>query len=175
MALNLLLTVLSPPDKPVEVPSTEAWKTIEKELCPLPADYKAFVNQFGTGTIDRFIWILNPASKNPYLNFSQIKPILDGLRELKKSGEACPYPLFPEEGGLLPFGKSDNGDVLYWLTIGEPERWLIVVNAARDASYEKFPCDMTSFLEGILTRRYRCSVFPQTFPSGPTTFVSEDF
>jgi len=173
MSLNPLLEILPPPKNPVEVPSAEDWSATETQLSRLPEDYKAFVGRFGTGNVSGFIWILNPASENRYLNLhSELKPILSALRELRESGEPCPYPLYPEPGGLLPFGKSENGDALYWLTIGEPERWPIVVNAARDAVYEKFECDMTDFLAGILSRRIRCSVFPEGFPSGSPTFGS---
>lgn len=172
MSLNSLLTVLPPPQNPVEVPTAETWNATEMQLSRLPDDYKAFVDRFGTGNISGFIWILNPASQNRYLNLLvEMKPILSALRELRESGEPCPYPLYPEPGGLLPFGKSDNGDALYWLTIGQPEQWPIVVNAARDPAYEKFECDMTDFLAGILNRRIHCSIFPEGFSSGLPAFV----
>jgi hypothetical protein len=172
MSLSSLLTVLSPPPTPVEVPSTETWNATETQLKRLPEDYKSFLDRFGTGNVGGFIWILNPASQHRYLNLLlEIKSILTALRELRESGEPCPYPLYPEPGGLLPFGKSDNGDALYWLTAGAPERWPVVVNAARDPTYEKLECDMTDFLAGILSRRIRCSIFPEAFPNGWPTFV----
>lgn len=173
MSFNSLIDVLLPPQNPAELPTTEDWNATERQICRLPEDYKDFVGRFGTGNVSGFIWILNPVSQHRYLNLhAEIEPILGALRELRESGEACPYPLYPEPGGLLPFGKSDNGDALYWLTIGEPKRWPIVVNAARDEMYEKFECDMTDFLAGILTRRIRCSIFPDEFPSSSPAFVS---
>lgn len=173
MSLNSILCVLSPPQNPVEVPTVEIWNTTEMRLKRLPGDYKRFVNHFGSGKISNFIWIMNPASKNLHLNLlDEINPILRALRKLRESGEPCPYPIYPEPRGLLPFGKTDNGDALYWLTSGEPERWPIVINAARDPTYERFQCNMTDFLAGILTRRISCSIFPHGFPSGSPTFVS---
>jgi hypothetical protein len=173
MSLSSLTRVLPPPSNPFEIPSLDAWEPIENQIGRLPADYKAFVQQFGSGTIDRFLWIWNPFSKSEHGNLLTAKePTLSALRELRESGEECPYPLHPEPGGLLPFGKSDNGDVLYWLTARVPEQWPVVVNAARDPAYEKFECDMTDFLAGILTRRLRCAIFPEDFPSRSPKFVS---
>jgi hypothetical protein len=174
MSLNSLLAILPLPQSPVEVPTTETWNATEMQLGRLPEDYKSFVDRFGTGSVSGFLWILNPGSQNRHLNLLREKePILSALRELRESGELCPYPLHPEPGGLLPFGKSDNGDALYWLTTGEPERWPIVVNAARDPAYERFECDMTDFLAGILTQRIRCSIFPGGFPRGSPTFSTK--
>lgn len=34
----------------------------------LPLDYKKFINKYGTGSINDFIWILNPFSENENLN-----------------------------------------------------------------------------------------------------------
>ena len=172
MSLDSLLGTLPLPQKPVEVPTSENWNTVEMQLRQLPRDYKAFLDRFGTGNVSHFLWVLNPVSKNRHLNLlREMEPILSALRELREAGEPCPNPLYPEPGGLLPFGKSDNGDALYWLTIGEPDQWPVVVNAARDPVYEKFECDMTDFLAGILTGRIRCSVFPEGFPSGPPAFA----
>jgi hypothetical protein len=173
MSLNSLLSILTPPQSPAEAPTSEDWEKIEEWLKRLPSDYRAFVDRFGTGKINGFLWILNPASANRYLNLlREMEPILNALKELRDSGEHCPYPLYPEQGGLLPFGKTDNGDGMFWLTVGEPDKWHIIVNASRDSSYEEFKCDMTSFLEGILTRQIHCSIFPDDLPSNVAEFVS---
>jgi hypothetical protein len=172
MSLASLITVLSPPQQPAEVPTADIWRAVENQLGKLPADYKAFVERFGTGTINSFIYILNPASRNPYLNLArEVDQILGSLRELRKSGEPSPYPLHPEPGGLLPFGKTDNGDALFWLTRDEPDKWPVVVNAARDPAYEKFERNATDFLEGILTRQIRCSIFHESFPGSSSAFI----
>jgi hypothetical protein len=174
MSLDSLLTVLAVPTNPAEVPTPGAWPAIESQVGQLPADYKSFMDRFGSGTIDGFVWILNPFSRNAHGNLLYRKEqILDALKELIESGEPSQYPLYPEPGGLLPFGMTDNGDTLLWQTVGEPDQWPIVVNAARDPTYEKFECNMTAFLEGILTRRIRCSIFPEDFPSARPSFVPE--
>jgi hypothetical protein len=173
MSFDSVSTVLLPPANPAEIPDNEDWHKVETQLRRLPSDYKSFINGFGTGSINGFLWILNPISNNRHLNLlREMDPMLGALRELRDSGEPCPYPIHPEPGGLLPFGKTDNGDVLYWLTTDEPERWTIVVNAALDPTFEKFDTNMTEFLAAVLSRRIQCSIFPAKFPSGPPRFVS---
>ncbi len=172
MNIDSLLNNLLPPQKPVEIPTVEDFLAVEKQLGNLPDDYKTFIARYGTGVINHFIWILNPATANQHLNLvSGGEPVIGALRELRSTGERCPYALFPETHGLLPFGKTDNGDSLFWLRIGEPNQWPVVVNAARDAEYEKFDCRMTDFLEGILTRQLKCSIFPAEFPNEPPIFT----
>jgi hypothetical protein len=35
------------------------------------------------------------------------------LRYARSSGEAIPYPLHPENAGLIPWGSTVDGDVFY--------------------------------------------------------------
>lgn len=165
MSIKNLTHILVPPLAPVDVGRAEEWDTIERQVGKLPDDYKMFIGRFGTGIINNFLWVLNPASSNQHLHLlREGEPILSALRELRQAGEQCPYPLYPEIGGLFPFGKTDNGDALFWLQVGEPNQWPVVVNAARDPEYQKFNCGMADFLAGILTQRIRCSIFPAGFP-----------
>lgn len=172
MNIDSILKHLLPPQKPIEIPTAEDFFAVEKRLGNLPDDYKMFLARYGTGVINHFIWVLNPAASNQHLHLvSGGEPVLSALKELRSAGENCPYALYPETQGLLPFGKTDNGDSLFWLRIGEPNKWPVVVNAARDAEYEKFDCRMTDFLDGILTRRLRCSIFPTDFPNAHPMFT----
>ena len=56
MSLESLLTVLTPPANPAEPPTPEGWNDVEARLEELPHDYKAFIQHFGSGTIDNFLW-----------------------------------------------------------------------------------------------------------------------
>src|SRR5215475_9300487 len=105
---------------------------------------------------------------------NQVSMQLSALKELAQDfGEKCPYALFPETGGLLPVGITDNGDVIYWLTRGKPADWKIVVNQARSQRYEEFDCDLISFLRKILMRDSQCSLFLQDFPQGTPYFEAK--
>lgn len=172
MSIQVLLAVLHPPQAPIEVPNVRCWGETERLLGQLPEDYREFLECFGSGCLNDFIWVFNPASRNRHLQLvARNERILSALRELRAGGEECPYPLWPEPRGLLSFGVTDNGDYLFWLTTGEPRHWPVVVNAGREPTYEEFSCDMTDFLAGIVTGRLRSSILPEDLSAGPHGFL----
>ena len=172
MAIEDLINIMQPPAAPIEARGA-AWASVESDIgTALPADYKAFIEKYGSGRINAFVWIFNPLSNRPGINLvSQMSVQLNALKTLAQDfGEQCPYALFPENGGLLPLGVTDNGDVIHWLTKGEPADWRIVVNEGRGQRYEEFDSNLTSFLRRILTRDTRCSLLPPNFPQGAPSF-----
>jgi hypothetical protein len=174
--MSTLEHIITPPKRPLEVPTTEEWSSYEQRLrLGFPADYRQCISRYGTGRFDEFIWILNPRASNTYLNlFDQSERVLAGERELseKHGRTAVPFRLFPELGGLLPFGGTDNGDVLYWNTAEKPDRWTVVVNATRSFDYEEFKMNMTTFLGRVLSGKMKCKAFPDDFPSENPTFAA---
>src|SRR5947209_4673448 len=134
MSIELLESIIAPPENPQEVPDSTLWQAVETDLTRLPADYKDFVSRYGTGSIDSFIWIFNPASRNPHLNFQQqVRKQLEVLREINERETEPFIPLFPNSSGVLPFGITDNGDLLFWETNGDPDNWAVGVFEARSA------------------------------------------
>jgi len=175
MAINDLITLMPPPEAPIEAGGA-TWASVESAVgSVLPIDYKEFIEKYGTGRINGFVWIFNPFSSRQGINLvNQLSVQINALKTLAQDfGEQCPYPLFPEDGGLLPAGITDNGDVIHWLTKGEPNAWKIVVNEARGPRYEEFDSDLTSFLNEILTRGAHCSLLPRIFPEGRPTFEAK--
>jgi hypothetical protein len=41
--------------------------------------------------------------------------------------EVCPFPPYPEPGGLLPVGGDTNGGSAFWLMEGRPANWPLVI------------------------------------------------
>src|SRR5579863_5757225 len=141
MSFDALRRIMPPPANPSLGGTLPAWPAIEKQLGPLPGEYKEFIETYGLGKIDDFVILYSPNAADRYLNLLTRGPIdLDALRELKtKHGDReVPYPLYPDPNGLLPFGIDENGDGLYWLTEGDPDRWPIVVNEGRAPEYQRF-------------------------------------
>jgi hypothetical protein len=175
MSIEKLAAVLPPPAGPVETPrrGAEDWAAVEGGLgTPLPPDYKAFVEGYGTGAIDDFLWVFNPFSANEHANLiSQTKVRLDSLRSLRDEFQLdIRYELFPAGGGLLPFGATANGDVLFWETAGEPQDWAVIVGESRASEYESFGSNMTGFLHDILSRKEVSRIFPEDFPTASPVF-----
>src|SRR5574341_1591236 len=153
MSPTLLMTLMPPPKKPIEVGDVSLWGTVEETLgTPLPDDYKNFINTFGTGVIGDFLWILNPFSANKYLNLvAQFQYYLDALRPLRDEfSDDWIHPIYPEPGGILPCGVTDNGDVLFWKTGGDPDTWTIVVFDGLGPFSEEYSYTITKFLEKLL-------------------------
>jgi hypothetical protein len=173
--VNVLKTVMEPPREPAETRHGNDWRSVEKKLgTELPADYKELINVYGTGVVDHFLWVLNPFSKNKNLNLLDAgNAQLIALRQLRAEfGEDIPYPVFPESNGLLPWAKTDNGDVVYWSCKGPTSNWPIVVNESRGPRWREFQLSTSEFLLEVVTRRLRVDVFPEDFPSEPPEFVS---
>lgn len=173
MTITSLSRVLPPPPSPKETKGD--WLAFEGAIgTQLPDDFKEFIETYGSGTIGNFISVLNPFSSRENLNLAtQARRQLDALERLHKDfGERRPYELYPTKGGLLPVAITDNGDVVHWLTNGDPNDWVIVVNESRSPDYEQFDCDLTSLIEGVLSRTLRCRAFPSSVFAADMSFRS---
>ncbi len=172
MSLEQLENIFPPPDIPLELPTPEQWRFVEASIGRLPNDYHRFINKYGTCAIDSFIWIFNPASKNPNLNLAnQIERQLGVLKDINESGLEPNIPLFPEPTGVLPFGITDNGDVLLWETNKYSDTWTVSVLPSRSSPLIKFSMDMTNFLAAICEKRIHCQAFPIDFPSAQPRII----
>ena len=157
MTVEALIKVVPPPAAPFEA-FTGPWEPIEAELgTALPQDYKDFVRTYGSGYFMQFLGINVPRSENPNVRFeSQVPVICSGFLD----DEDLPYPLWPNEDGLLPFGGTDNGDELFWLTRGPPDTWKVVVWDRGLGGFEVFDRRLTDFLAGLATGE----ILPKEFP-----------
>ena len=173
--LKDLTELLPPPTTPLEVPTADDWLQTERSLGFLPSDYRQFIELYGTGQIDEFVWIFSPSTTNEYVNLqSQVTAILRGLAD---SADQFPdvfgMPRHPEPGGLLPFGSTDNGDNLFWVTKGPPDEWTVAVMGPRSPDIYKYNVGLVAFLRQLLSDEIQCKVFPEEFPAdSPLEFAS---
>jgi hypothetical protein len=150
--MNMLLasklkSVFPIPDKTHCAVADEAqWAAVEEKLgLQLPTDYKMFIGIYGTGYIGDFIILYNPFSTDKMVNlFYSMEWILEGERQLRPLSP-IKLPLHPEQGGLLPFAKTYDGDRLYWQTQGEPDNWTLFLQEVRSSDYEQYAMNMTDF------------------------------
>jgi hypothetical protein len=64
-----------------------------------------------------------------------------------------PYPVFPEPGGLLPFGTLGDVDNLNWLAVGEPDRWPFVYYDREEGFFEINGLSAVEFVLEAVTQR----------------------
>ena len=132
--LKTIAKLLPPPASPRGL--DRPWDVVEQQIgLPLPADYKAFIDLYGTGKVssaDGWADIWNFRDKSLFG-----RSVSEGLsgpesvaqfyrRRVNTTDWPCPFPIYPEPGGLLPFGSVVDVQHLNWLTTGPPDRWDVV-------------------------------------------------
>ncbi|NTU21995.1 SMI1/KNR4 family protein [Brevibacillus sp. HB1.2] len=174
MAIQKLKEILPPPIKAIHTGNEEAFNEFQDKLgVMLPNDYKQFVLTYGVGSIDDFIWVHNPFVENTALNLNeQMSDMLEAYNESRKNHpDHFKFPTFPEKGGILPWGGTDNGDELYWLTQGDPENWKVLIYGTRSSDFVQYALTMTDFLQKVLNKEIICEFFPEDIPSEAPKFT----
>ncbi len=166
------LLELIPPTNAVDARSSDEWAGVIAATGPLPPDYTAFIDRYGFVRLDDFLMIYSPfAPPGPGNLIDQMAIDLDAYRTLRLGHEdEMPLPPLPEPGGLLPLGRSDNGDVLFWLTGGD-DPWPIIVIGEGDRRHTRLDLTLVELLRRLVTSEVVLDVFPSSFPRGPSQFV----
>jgi hypothetical protein len=157
VTIENLVRVAPPPVDPFEA-FRGPWDVIEAELgTRLPTDYKDLIRLYGLGDFSEIVGIHLPRSWSPYM---RLVSEVDVVRRVFEDDKDLPYPLWPSPGGLLPCGKTDFGDYIFWLTQGSPDDWRVVVWGRGFGQFEVFDCDLTDFLAGVTLGK----IVPKDFP-----------
>jgi hypothetical protein len=174
MTVERLRQIAEPPEQPTR---TVDWTAVESGLGHrLPRDYKELVDVYGPGCFDEFIHIYQPHSPLRAVDLAyQSERAIWALKTLREGGEEIPYGL-EDPVRLLPWGRTDNGDVCYWFMHEpeDPDSWPVVVNAARDSRWVEYIGGVASFLADTLSRSFAVAVFPDDFPSEEPFFEPYD-
>ncbi|MFJ2590688.1 hypothetical protein [Streptomyces sp. NBC_00378] len=125
----------------------------------LPADYRAFVDSFGAGTVGSRLtlstpWPLHIAEAGVTTlrvmldRAAEIGVLLRGLRE--DFPALFPYAFHPEPGGLLSWAGGVGGEQCFWLTeASDPDDWSVVVWDKAD--WRRYDMGMVALLIRALT------------------------
>ncbi|MFD8500403.1 SMI1/KNR4 family protein [Amycolatopsis sp. NPDC059657] len=107
------------------------WSTVESVLgTALPSDYKLLMSRFPSGTYRDIIWVANPIDARTDLGeFArrEVEEVLGVIgHEEMTYLDGTSYRLFPEEGGLLPWGDDGQGGWFCWITSSaDPDQWRV--------------------------------------------------
>jgi hypothetical protein len=155
MSLAELIEVVPPSPEPVETDPSEAKHAVEALGVALPQDLYDFGLRYGSGMFGDAIRVYNPFGAN-YL--ACVRMVGDCYRDLKSAegDEFIPYDIFPTSPGLLAWGDEVNGNVLFWLTQGEPNDWPIILFSRHDGSFERWDMPLTTFLAKVFKAEVDC-------------------
>lgn len=171
MTIETLIKAVPPPAVPFEAYSG-LWESVEAELrTSLPQDYKDFARLYGSGYFLEFLGISIPRSQNP--NVCLVRYVREVCATFSQD-EELPYALWPEPGGIIPFGGTDNGDYLFWLPRDGPAEWGVVVWDRGMQGFEAFDCDLTDFLAGLATGEIVPKEFPEDLATADYPFVPSE-
>lgn len=146
MSIDELIAVCPPPDVPLHARGD--WAAVEARLGPLPADYKALIETYGSGRFGELM-PLDPFDPNENVELVRVaRMILDGDRETRRSfpEHLEGLPLHPEPGGLLPWAVHGNGGFVYWRMHGPPDRWPVMVLPSRELHGEEVAISATTLI-----------------------------
>jgi hypothetical protein len=142
------------------------WSQIEEGIGHrLPGDYKALVTSLPDGWFRQFVRILRPEMPTEgrvVFPGSYAMGRLENMRQWRAGGHGTfPYPIYPEPGGLLPWGVAIRGALFFWLTgaVEEPERWPVITATAEWDYWHRFDGTVCEFLVEVAAGRYDASGF----------------
>lgn len=136
------------------------WDEVESILgVAMPSDFKKLMARFPSGVFGERFYVYSPvqdaAAFDEFRN--DWREDLDWLIELRDSGQQIiPYPVYPERGGLIPWGTGDE-HVFYWKTTahdGDSDGWSIAYADRFAQDWGEYSGDMTSFMRDVITGRF---------------------
>lgn len=151
------------------------WAEIESEVgLQLPADYKVLAEEFPAGWFRRFVRPIKPAQPP-----TGAQRLLDDfetgqlktLHEWRTQGHGeFPHPLYPEPGGLLPWGGIRGAGYAFWLTDkSSPGDWPVIIASQQCDHWERFDGSACEFLIEVAAARYDATGFTE----GPIRVVAD--
>jgi hypothetical protein len=169
--LERLRQLLPPPADPVEPGRPDGWAEVEAAIgTQLPGDFKAFTELYGSGMVDDFLYLFNPFAAGQDGNLLVEKDrVLAAYRQTRaRFPDRLPLPPFPEEGGVLPLGRTENGDELYWVTKRDPDDWPVALLESRAALLELHPIPVTGLLAALAANQLSSRVLPDDVLGRPS-------
>jgi hypothetical protein len=152
------------------------WAEIERGIgLRLPADYKLLAESLPSGWVRGFARLRKP--ERPQTGPQRLDDFgmrqLETLRAWRAEGQGrFPYPLYPEPGGLLPWGAIVAGGYAFWLTepAGDPDGWPVVIASQDCDVWARFGGPVAAFLVEVAAARYD----PGGFTEGPVQVVFDE-
>ncbi|WP_158847928.1 SMI1/KNR4 family protein [Saccharothrix deserti] len=150
------------------------WTTVERELgTPLPSDYKELLTRFPSGGF-RDIMFSNPGEGTE--ECANLKRENAELLEIFADEDlgylrGVSYRLFPEPGGIYPWGSDGAGGTFWWVTgSADPDDWHVAYND-RDRWHDEDPGPMTRVIRDLLVSTGEDNIFGWDVSGQPVDFT----
>lgn len=136
-------------DPPDAGPSTVDWNAVEGQFgTRLPSDFKDILNAYPRLCLGDFIRFLDPRNQTPGLRLFEGN--LSNSEWLEDMQEDFPdefaYSAFPDNGGVLMWANTTDGDYCYWIVNGDPEEWEIVISTDKGRYWTRCAGGIVDFL-----------------------------
>ncbi|MGW7315723.1 SMI1/KNR4 family protein [Streptomyces sp. NPDC054865] len=115
-----------PSSVPIDWAAVEDWLGLR-----LPTDYRQLADRYGPLDFGEYVWIHVPCVQRDRFDYGEW--LRATHRQARIEARALPEAerplLHPEPGGLLAWGCTRGGDVLFWDTAAsvDPDKWTVVV------------------------------------------------
>lgn len=148
---DALRRLMPPPDDPgLSVDwdrMTKSWGT------PFPADYRAFIDLYGTGTIENHLVVVRPEPKDAPSDSGMVNETATAHLNWPRGSKAP--ELAGAEPALITWGVNESPDLLCWDASGsDPDSWPVVVFAADDVQWRRYDCGMVGFLRRVFDAEF---------------------
>ncbi|WP_030433562.1 hypothetical protein [Allokutzneria albata] len=145
------------------------WPDLEQRVgFSFPEDYKQLASALPSGCFNNQIAVRFPPA-GPADTDSYLAELADNsalAREAQEAGD-CPYPVYPDPGGLIFWGSSLESDTFFWRPVGDdPDQWTVVVCDPYRMEWEEHETTMSAFLLGLVTGELSSDVLGDSVPTG---------
>ncbi|MFD7321558.1 SMI1/KNR4 family protein [Streptomyces sp. NPDC059875] len=147
------------------------WEASEAYLgLTLPSDYKAFLDLYGPGAIDGYLWLDRPVAGTAEEAERLWPPRLPEDRD----ADLYPWPFHPEAGGLIEWGHDEEGNAYFFLPLEpDPDEWRIVVQGGCGGWFETAGT-FTDFVVRCFDRIDRPPFLSRHWPGGQARYHQQD-
>jgi hypothetical protein len=151
------------------------WHALESMVgLALPSDYKRFVEAFPPAVFQTYLNVIQPFPDYPlefYLReldnlLGQVQEVLDDMVPPPQ------FRLYPDRGGLYPWGWIGFDYIFYWDTTDEdPDRWSIVICRPEFTGFFAFDGSMSECVTEFVLGGSRLPQFAYVHEAQPSPVI----
>jgi hypothetical protein len=146
------------------------WQAVQQALGTLlPTDYTEIVGEGIACIFGGELTILSPFDPNPNCNlFRAGAENIWAVAYFRRAGwPEHTVPLYPEPGGLLSWGRDNNGAQYFWDTAsGDPETWTTVVDGRPvDPPMQRNALGLSRYLDALRSGTVQAAAYGDWPPS----------